>query len=160
MTRFVPAGRGVERVFLPWERALLADLCGHLTVLLKAADRAASDPALQRLLPNAYPGDREAAADFASFARPRLTQAKVESAEAILEDLSRPDPVVLGPTRIPLWLRGLTDLRIVLSERMAGSPEPAIAEISEWLGWVLSDLLEALDAPPSPAAGSTRDNRE
>ena len=154
MSGFLATGDGVERHFEPWERALLEDLCGDLTVLLGAADQAPVDPALLRLLPNAYPEDLEAAAEYASFARPRLTESKVASAQAILDDLQQPDPVRLGPDRIPLWLRGLTDLRLVLAERAAANPDPMLREISDWLGWVLSDLLETLDADPAdpPAA--------
>ncbi len=145
MTGFAAVAGGIERAFRSWERALLEDLCGDLTVLLRSADQAPADPALLRLLPNAYPEDRTAAAEFAGFARPRLTEAKVQSAEAILEDLDRPDPVRLAPERIPLWLRGLTDLRLVLAERSNAHPDPTIREINDWLGWVLSDLLEAVD---------------
>ena len=157
MRAFAAVPGGVERTFRSWERALLEDLCGDLTVLLGAAEQAPSDPALLRLLPNAYPSDREAAQEFASFARPRLTKSKVESAEAILEDLEQPEPVRLGPDRIPLWLRGLTDLRLVLAERTGTDPDPAVLDIYDWLGWVLSDLLEALDESPSLAV---RDEQE
>ncbi len=158
MTGFASVRGGVERHFRPWERTLLEDLCGDMTVLLQSADQARSDPAILRLLPNAYPEDREAAAEFASFARPRLRQAKVESAGAILADLEQPNPVRLAADRIPLWLRGLTDLRLVLAERAAADPEPTIREISDWLGWVLSDLLEVVGETP-PAMGS-RSERE
>ncbi|WP_210479944.1 DUF2017 family protein [Naasia sp. SYSU D00948] len=145
MSGFAPAGDGVQRTFRPWERRLLQDLCGDLTVLLGAADQAPGDRALLRLLPTAYPEDREAAREFSSFARPRLTRVKVESAEAMLEDLGSPDPVRLPPERVALWLRGLTDLRLVLAERSAVDPDPALREISDWLGWLLSDLLDVLD---------------
>ncbi len=158
MTGFATAGGGVERVFRPWERALLEDMSGDVAELLKAADQSPADAAIQRLLPNAYPEDRDAATEFAAFARPRLTRSKVESAEAILEDLGQPDPVRLGPGRIPLWLRGLTDLRLVLAERAASDPDPAIADIYDWLGWLLSDLLDSLDETPPSMAGS--ENRE
>jgi Domain of unknown function (DUF2017) len=151
---FLAARDGVERTFRPWERELLTDLCGDLTVLLRAADSAPGDPAILRLLPNAYPEDPEAAGEFATFARPRLTESKVASAEAILEDLGHPDPVRLSPDRIPLWLRGLTDLRLVLAERATADPDPLLREITDWLGWVLSDLLEVLDESTARVASS------
>ena len=142
---FVRTEDGVERVFQPWERALLEDLSGDLADLLRGADSAPGDRALARLLPNAYPNDDTAAAEFADFARPRLTEGKVASAEAILADLAAPDPVRIPQERIALWLRGLTDLRLVLSERAAERPDPVISEVSDWLGWVLSDLLETIE---------------
>jgi Domain of unknown function (DUF2017) len=143
--RFVRAEDGVERVFEPWERALLVDLSGDLAELLRAADSAPDDPALDRLLPDAYPEDRDAAAEFADFARPRLTEGKVASAEAILEDLRSPGPVRISAERIPLWLRALTDLRLVLAERAAERPDRVLVEVSDWLGWVLSDLLDTIE---------------
>jgi hypothetical protein len=142
---FRRVGRRVERRFQPWERALLEDLSGDLNDLLSAADSAPGDRALARLLPLAYPDDPEASADFADFARPRLTESKVESAEAILADLASGNPVRIPVERVPLWLRGLTDLRLVLAERAVDRPDPVLAEVSDWLGWVLTDLLEAID---------------
>ena len=67
------------------------------------------------------------------------------SAEAILADLASANPVRIPVDRVPLWLRGLTDLRLVLAERAAERPDPILAEVSDWLGWVLSDLLETLE---------------
>jgi hypothetical protein len=142
---FVRAGAGVERDFEPWERALLEDLSGDLADLLRAADSAPADRALARLLPVAYPDDADAAAEFADFARPRVTAGKVESAEAVLADLASPNPVRIPPERIPLWLRALTDLRLVLAERGADGADPILPEVSDWLGWVLSDLLETIE---------------
>jgi hypothetical protein len=142
---FERATGGVERVFQPWERALLEDLSRDLATLLRAAEAVPGDRALARLLPAAYPDDQDASAEFADFARPRLTEAKVASAEAILADLAAPDPVRIPAERVPLWLRGLTDLRLVLAERATGRRDAVLDEVSDWLGWLLSDLLETVD---------------
>jgi hypothetical protein len=46
------------------ERSVLASLAGQVAGLLGDRDVAAGDPALTRLLPDAYRGDTDAAAEF------------------------------------------------------------------------------------------------
>jgi hypothetical protein len=145
MSGFARAGDAVERSFPPEERSILQTLCRDYLALLAGGE----DPALDRLLPDAYPDDPDASAEYAGYTRTRLARAKTEPAEAILMDLGAgSDPVRLDPARIDLWLRGLTDLRLVLHERLTDSvrPDPMLEELSDWLGWLLSDLLETIDA--------------
>jgi hypothetical protein len=142
---FARAGDDVQRTFAPEERQVLQTLCREFLALLAAGE----DAALDRLLPDAYPDDPEASAEYAGYTRIRLARAKTEPAEAILVDLGAgADPVRLPPARTELWLRGLTDLRLVLHERLAesGRRDPMLEELSDWLGWLLSDLLETIDA--------------
>lgn len=144
---FVRARSGeVQRTFPPEERRLLQDLCRGLLAILGGDE----DPVLARLLPDAYPDDAEASAEYAGYTRARLARAKAEPAEAILLDLgTSPSVVRLDPLRVELWLRGLTDLRLALFERAAaaardGDPDPVLHDLGDWLGWLLSDLLETV----------------
>ncbi|BDZ45311.1 DUF2017 family protein [Naasia aerilata] len=144
MSGFVRSGDGVERTFSAEEREVLQTLCREFLALLAAGE----DSALDRLLPDAYPDDPDASAEYAGYTRIRLARAKTEPAESILVDLGGgAGPTRLAPARIELWLRGLTDLRLVLHERLeeAGGRDPMLEELSDWLGWLLSDLLETIE---------------
>jgi hypothetical protein len=144
---FTRVGTDIRRSFRQDERRLLQDLCRDLLAMLGADE----DPVLGRLLPDAYPDDPEASAEYSGYTRARLARTKAEPAEAMLVDLgTSPGGVRLDPEHVTLWLRGLTDLRLAISERIAASeregiPEPVLADVSDWLGWLLSDLLEVLD---------------
>jgi hypothetical protein len=145
---FVRARSGeVQRLFPQEERRLLQDLCRGLLAVLGGDE----DPVLARLLPEAYPDDAEASAEYAGYTRARLARAKAEPAEAILLDLGTSPAVVrLDPPRVELWLRGLTDLRLALYERAAaaardGDADPGLEHLADWLGWLLSDLLETIE---------------
>jgi hypothetical protein len=96
------------------------------------------DPVLQRLLPDAYRGDADEAAEFRRFTERSLTSAKVANAEAVLASLHDAglgdldpdtDPgsdtasmesieVELGPDAVQAWLRTLTDIRLSLAVRL------------------------------------------
>ena len=144
---FTRVGGAIERTFAPEERQLLQDLCRGLLAILGADE----DPVLARLLPEAYPDDAEASAEWTGYTRSRLARAKAEPAEALLVDLgTSAGSVQLDPDRVALWLRGLTDLRLALAERITGAAregraEPVLEDVADWLGWLLSDLLEALE---------------
>jgi|1186.fasta_scaffold244142_2 hypothetical protein len=148
MTRgFVRVGADIERSFRKDERQLLQDLCRGLLAILGADE----DPVLKRLLPDAYPDDPAASVEYSGYTRARLARSKAEPAEAMLVDLGTSrDRVRLSPERVSLWLRGLTDLRLAITERIAASEregirEPVLSDVADWLGWLLSDLLEVLD---------------
>ncbi|WP_088286202.1 DUF2017 family protein [Kineosporia sp. A_224] len=76
------------------------------------------DPAVARLLPDANREDPKVSAEFR-----RLTEAGLRSRKRATLDragaaLRRPDPVVLDADEAQALLKGLTDVRLVLAERL------------------------------------------
>ncbi|MFE4952323.1 DUF2017 family protein [Leifsonia sp. NPDC056665] len=90
-------------------------------------DGAPADPTLTRLLPDAYPDDPEASAEFHRFTAERLAESKVQNARTVIESLSgpaeeaRPDGAVevrLDSAQAQAWLRALTDIRLALAAHL------------------------------------------
>lgn len=95
-----------------------------------------TDPALLRLLPDAYPDDPEVAAEFRRFTEQGLRKAKIGSARVVLKSLEviEPDAVTpeqpeavgtesmiefeLSAEEARAWMRCLTDLRLTLAARL------------------------------------------
>ncbi|GAA2025107.1 DUF2017 domain-containing protein [Terrabacter terrae] len=84
------------------------------------ADRADRDPALDRLLPTAHRGDDEVAAEFRRLTEEGLRQRKSRNLDVALERLSAAtgDRVELDEVQAPAFLMALTDVRLLLGERM------------------------------------------
>ena len=178
----------------PVEVAVLASAAADLAALLAADDdtaprdpleelvglspdaRRPDDPALQRLLPDAYRDDafgssadpdeaRAAAAEFRRFTDAELRAAKRRHADTVLETLAELD----GGGRLRLsrdaaddWLGFLTDVRLVLGVRLGvdehtlddelpddGDPRTEALRVYSWLGWVQESLLSCLEPRPS-----------
>lgn len=120
---------------------------------------ASADPAIQRLLPDAYSNDPEAAAEFRRFTGADLLEQKVLNARAMLATLNGlADPqvtVVLDADAVQSWLRTLTDLRLTLAARLGIAPDGTmhtdddqaryLSDIYGWLGMVQESLVYAID---------------
>ena len=145
MTSFRRDGDVTEVGFAPEERSVLASLAASLAEMLEPEDAAGGaepdaepdplvalvgfgtdsgpvgrpdDPALRRLLPDAY-DDAEGAAEFRRLTDGELRAAKVANLRRIADGAAAPDGVVrIGPDEIDGWLAGLTDIRLVLGERL------------------------------------------
>jgi len=84
------------------------------------ATSAPDDPALARRFPDGYRDDDEAAADFRRYTEPGLRAAKLAAIETALGTLDAPDAKRrLTKAECLAWLRALTDVRLVLGERLA-----------------------------------------
>jgi len=81
------------------------------------ADR---DPALDRLLPTAHRGDDEIAAEFRRLTEESLRQRKSGNLDVALQCVEQAvgDRVVLDESQAPAFLMALTDVRLLLGERM------------------------------------------
>jgi hypothetical protein len=81
------------------------------------ADR---DPALDRLLPTAHRGDDQVAAEFRRLTEEGLRQRKSGNLDVALECVSAAvgDRIVLDASQAPAFLMALTDVRLLLGERM------------------------------------------
>ncbi|HET8970167.1 MAG TPA: DUF2017 domain-containing protein, partial [Candidatus Nanopelagicales bacterium] len=147
------------------ERDLLASLARQIaTLVAPAPDDADSDPlarlvgiedeavtptdpALARLLPDAY-GEDEAAksADFRRFTERSLREGKVANARTVIETLERSgDKVTLSAAEAQAWLSGLNDIRLALGARLELADDPDLTEAR------IADLVEQV-ADLDPAA--------
>jgi hypothetical protein len=78
------------------------------------------DPALARLFPDAYRDDPAAAAEIRRLTEDTLREGKVARLQQMYAVLpAEGGKVMLDPAGVDTWLRGLTDLRLVLGERLA-----------------------------------------
>lgn len=115
------------------------------------------DAAVARLLPDAYPEDSEASAEFRRFTESGLAERKVANADTVMRSLAGSGVtgnVTLDDAEALSWLRCLTDIRLTIASRLgieteddeAGrSIDPLMREIYDWLGFVQNSLIEALD---------------
>ena len=117
------------------------------------------DPALARLLPDAYRDDAEAAGEFRRFTEHSLRTAKQENARIVLDTLQAGGgSVKLSGEQAQCWLRALNDVRLALGVRLEVSeefeqqwqdldpvdPRTAAFEVYAWLGGVQESLVQAL----------------
>jgi hypothetical protein len=130
------------------------------------AVEAPEDPALRRLLPDAYRDDDEAAAEFRRYTDATLRGAKRADATAVRQGLASIAVMgerVLDDEQAQAWLRFLTDARLVLASRLGieraedvdelesledDDPRLMAYAVYEWLLAMLGDLLAAVDVRP------------
>ena len=123
-----------------------------------AVDKPA-DPALARLLPDAYGDDEQAAADFRRYTQADLRAGKRANATVLLATLApyvdRGGKVVLDRQQADAWLVCLNDLRLVLGTRLEVTedtelevppdhPQAQALLVYGWLGWLQESLLSCL----------------
>ena len=123
-----------------------------------AASIHADAPALARLLPDAYPDDAEAGAEFRRFTAAGITERRSRNAQVVveeLEDAPADGPVVIAAESVPAWLRTITSLRLVLAARLGiehdddqgrtDDDAQPMHDVYLWLGWLQESLIAALD---------------
>ena len=147
------------------EAAHLAGLVTQFAELLEDAESAAGDPAIARLVPDAY-ADAEAAQNFRDMTEGDLLERRRQDAGMVLSSLSEaatlpedaePDDEVLMELIelrlerdvLQAWLRALAAIRLVLATRLEIRSEedhdvddPRFG-IYEWLGYRLDGLVRA-----------------
>ena len=148
-----PDGPALALDLVDRERELLSSLLGQLAELLSDGD---DDPAVRRLLPDGYRDDAEAAAEFRRYTRSGLVDHKTGAAEAVVEALRGEGRILLSPAEAERWLPTLTDLRLVLAERLGirreeDQGEGIVADVYEWLGLLQAGLVAVLDELPLDA---------
>jgi hypothetical protein len=143
----------------PNERVLVADLVGQLREQLLAST---DDPAVRRLFPPAYPNDAERDAGYQVLTRDELLEHRLSALDVVERTLDGNDLDHAGMTA---WMGTLNALRLVLGTRLdvdedlpdldrADPMAPAYA-VYEYLGWLLSQVIDVLDAdlPPPSSSG-------
>jgi hypothetical protein len=111
------------------------------------------DPVLDRLFPAAYRDDPDAAAEFARYTRSGLVDSKAAGAGVVAAALTEGEGLVtLSDEDAARWLPVLTDLRLIIADRLGirrdedEIPESPLADVYHWLGALQAHLVEALDA--------------
>jgi len=156
------------------EAAHLTDLVEQFADLLaesgEADERtpAPDDPAILRLVPDAYRTDDDAAHEFRRLTQGDLLARRRDDAALVLGTLQRdgqalqpadidrvdaetPLIVELDPASVSAWLRTLTSVRLVLATRLGITDDDAHDAddprfgVYDWLGFRLEGLLQALE---------------
>ena len=170
-------GGGVRADLEPVEVDVLTAVVGDLLVLLgeeesSSADPLAAivgladgpverpdDPALARLLPDAYPDDDAAATEFRRFTEGDLRAGKRADASAVLASLAPLEGggrLVLDRDAVDAWLGCLNDVRLVLGTRLEVTEETELVpagddprahalQVYGWLGGLQESLLSVID---------------
>jgi hypothetical protein len=143
--------------FLPEEARLLSSLAAQVAQLVRHPE-ARDDPAVRRLLPDAYPDDADASAEFRRFTVDGLAERKAANAGQVVADLTgaaeakSASKVRLSDSSAAAWLRSLTDIRLTVALRLGitedgdlGSGDPELVDLYNWLGFVQGTLVECID---------------
>jgi hypothetical protein len=124
------------------------------------APRIPDDPVLQRLLPDAYQDDPEAAGEFRKYTESSLREAKKYFAQTLLDTLPPSGGrIKLTGDQARDWMRALNDVRLMFGVRLEvtedfeeqlaalapDDPKVAAFEVYGWLGAVQESLVRALD---------------
>ena len=118
-----------------------------------------SDPAIARLLPDAYRGDADASRDFRGLTERSLAARKVANARVVVASLDAAElaggELRLDATQVQSWLRTLADIRLTIAARLGietdddEGPEDddslVMRDVYDWLGWVTETLLGELE---------------
>jgi hypothetical protein len=105
---------------LEWMEALSASMAAPQPGVEseQAPARPPDDPALARLLPDGARDDPATAAEFRRLTEPDVRARKREALSLAVAALGRQEPVVLSREEAGALLKGLTDVRLVLAERL------------------------------------------
>lgn len=161
----------VTASFTDLERELLTNLATQVVELLGepsidehhadfagigGGDAASADPAIARLLPDAYRDDAEASREFRRLTENSLAARKVSNAQVLVGALASSGEIELRTEAQQAWLRALTDIRLIIASRLGiendgddGRGETdadlMLHDIYDWLGMVQGSLIGALD---------------
>lgn len=132
------------------ERDLLTSLTGQYDDVLHDVE---GDPAHDRLFPSAYREDPEADAEFRRYTREGLVDRKSANAGRIAAAVAAaPDGrIALDQEAVAAWLPALTDLRLVIAERLGirGDDDPVppgdLGAVYGWLAELQERIVQAVD---------------
>ena len=140
----------------------LAGIVGQFRDVVTDAQRS-DDPAVARLLPDAYPDDEEATREFRRLTGDDLLGRRAADAEVVLRTLGmdggahdQGDPdatltIALGEDEALSWMRTLSAVRLVMATRLGiqgeddHQPDDPRFGIYDWIGYRLDGLVTALD---------------
>jgi hypothetical protein len=174
---------GVTVVLEPHERMLLAGFADELAGLLaadagpgnaagssdplerlvgldSAAVAAPADPALARLLPDAYRDDPDRSAEFRRYSDSDLRRAKREALERLAAGAGADGDISLDADAVETWLQAVNDIRLVIGVRLEitdegpwsapeGDPRASLFAVYHWLTHLQEQLIRRAPGPAS-----------
>ena len=161
MREFTLADGHVNALIEPFEADIVRDLAAQLTTLLE--EPVDGDPALLRLLPDAYPDDEASSTEFRRFTHDSLIERKVANARTVIATLDAAadaegfgeqpsDRLRLSRDEATAWLTTLTDIRLTLANRLGiieddqRSDDVMLQDLYDWLGFVQNAIVETLES--------------
>jgi hypothetical protein len=141
------------------EADMLSDLVEQTIDILEQRAAFSDDPAIRRLLPDAYRGSTEDAAEFRRLVESDIVEAKGRNATLVLDDLSVHSLrgivyVTLDEESVQAWLRMLADVRVFIGARLGidgdnWEPSREVANsfsfaAFSWLAELQAGILEEL----------------
>jgi Domain of unknown function (DUF2017) len=138
---------------------LFADLERQFGSPDEPAPELSADPAVARLLPDAYKDDPEKSAEFRKYTESSLREAKKYFGQTLLETLpAEGGKIRLTGDQARDWLRALNDIRLMFGVRLEVTedfedqltaldpkdPRLPAFEVYGWLGAVQESLVHAL----------------
>lgn len=134
--------------FAPGEPDVLRSLIDQYLEVVGAD--AGADPAHARLFPAAYRDDAAASAEFTVYTRAGLVDRKAANAAQVSLALDQ-ETVRLSPDAAARWLPLLTDLRLVIADRLGiradddEVPDTPAGEVYTWLGQLQESIVQLLE---------------
>jgi hypothetical protein len=129
-----------------------------------AGPQVPDDPALLRLLPDAY-DDPAGAAEFRRLTDDELRRGKATALSRLADDVEHTrETIELDDEAADIWAQAINDVRLVLGVRLgieadgsawrraipAGDPRAPLASAYSWLTGLQELLLDAIVLPPAP----------
>ena len=131
------------------------------TIGIGGGDAPSSDPAIARLLPDAYRDDRDASQEFRRLTEHSLSDRKIANARELVRMLGAgggagSDEIELDADAQQAWLRALNDIRLIIASRIGiegdgdegrgdSDADLIIRDVYDWLGMVQGSLVEVLE---------------
>jgi len=136
----------------------LAAIVGMPAPAGEGAPERPTDPALLRLLPDAYADDPGGAAEFRRLTEEQLRSGKAALLVQLADDIDSADELDLDDEQADAWVQALNDIRLVLGSRLGvddddGTWRTSLARDDErmplvaaydWLAGLQERLLDAL----------------
>ena len=158
---------GLQLRIEPGERAVMRDLLAQLAAFVAPEEAPQTDdplarlvgiapqaerprdPALLRLLPDAYADDPAAAEDFRRFTEHGLREQKSANARLAAATLQRGadgEAIRMSQQEGQAWLLALNDLRLALAVRLGitDDQDEGREPLYDWLTWLQATLVDAL----------------
>jgi hypothetical protein len=157
-------GRYVVRL-RPNEKMLVGDLVVQLREQLLAST---DEPSVRRLFPPAYAEDPERDAGYQVLTRDELLEHKLAALDTVERTLESGGE--LDGEAMTAWMSALNSLRLVLGTRLdvdeelpqldADDPLAPAYAVYEYLGWLLSQVVDVLGEDLPPPSAEARDSGE
>jgi hypothetical protein len=148
--RVSKSGAEIVLEFAEGESGVLRSLVDQYLEVV--ASDSGNDPSHARLFPAAYRDDDAAAEEFTRYTRAGLVDRKAANAAQVSLALDE-ETVRLTPDAAERWLPLLTDLRLVIADRLGirvdddEIPDTPAGEVYSWLGHLQESMIVLLEGP-------------